>query len=39
MTLIHITARTLVVLVAGVFLHINVVKVETALRLARWGRS
>ena len=37
MTLIHITARTLVVLLAGFALHINVVKVETALRLARWG--
>ena len=38
MTLIRITARTLVVLLAGLFLHINVVKVETALRLAGWGR-
>lgn len=36
MTLLHITARTVVVLGAAFFLHINVVKVETALRLARW---
>ena len=37
MTLIRITARTLVVLAAGIALHINVVKVEAALRLGRWS--
>lgn len=37
MTLIRATAHTLVVLAAGIALHINVVKVETALRLGRWS--
>ena len=37
MTLLRITARTLVILGAALALHINVVKVETALRLARWS--
>lgn len=36
MTLLHRTAVTLVVLGTLVALHVNVVKVETALRLARW---
>ena len=37
MTLARITARTFVLLAAALFLHINVVKVETALRLAGWS--
>ena len=37
MTLTLITARTFVLLAAVLFLHVNVVKVETALRLAGWS--